>query len=314
MCCLFGLMDYSGTLTAKQKVGALHTLATAAEARGTDATGIAYRSRGRLYVYKRPLPGHRMHFRLPQDTRVIMGHTRMTTQGSAKKNFNNHPFLARARGRAFALAHNGMIQNDLALQRKEQLPRTNIQTDSYVAVQLLEQSGDISSRTLGAMAEKLEGTFAFTVLDSQNNLYFIRGNNPLCIYHFPAQGLYLYASTREILDKAIERIPFRLTEKAVVDLTCGEILKIDARGGQSRSRFDDSRLWYSNYMSYSFCFDTSRSSGKRLLNPERASTSHTRALKSMAGAFGYAPWEIDRLLQEGFTEEEIEDYLYCGEL
>ena len=222
MYCLFGLMDYSGALTAKQKVGALHALATAAEARGTDATGIAYRAGGRLHVYKRPLPGHRMHFRLPQDTRVIMGHTRMTTQGSAKKNFNNHPFQARAGGRAFALAHNGMIQNDLILHRKEQLPRTNIQTDSYVAIQLLEQSGAISSHTLGAMAEKQEGTFAFTVLDSYNNLYFIRGNNSLCIYHFPAQGLYLYAPTREILDKTIGSISFRLAGKKVVDLTCDE--------------------------------------------------------------------------------------------
>ena len=314
MCCLFGLMDYSGGLTAKQKAGVLHALATVAEARGTDATGIAYRSRGRLHVYKRPLPGHCLSFRIPQDTRVVMGHTRMTTQGTARKNFNNHPFQSRAGGKPFALAHNGMIYNDLALRRKEQLPRTNIQTDSYVAVQLLEQSGDISSCTLGAVAEKLEGTFAFTVLDSQENLYFIRGNNPLCIYHFPAQGLYLYASTREILDKAIERIPFCLTEKELVDLTCGEILKVDAQGAQSRSRFDDSRLWYSSYMPYSFCFDAGRNNGKRRRDPERASTSHTRALKSVAGAFGYAPWEIDRLLQEGFTEEEIEEYLYCGEL
>ena len=314
MCCLFGLMDYSGALTAKQKALALHALATAAEARGTDATGIAYRSGRHLHVYKRPLPGHCLHFRIPQDTQVIMGHTRMTTQGSAKKNFNNHPFQARTGGRAFALAHNGMIQNDLALRRKEQLPRTNIQTDSYVAVQLLEQSEGISSRTLGAMAEKLEGTFAFTVLDSENNLYFIRGNNPLCIYHFPGQGLYLYASTREILDKALERIPIRLTEKEIVDLACGEILKIDARGGQFRSRFDDSCLWYSGYMPYSFCFDAGWSNRKRLPDSERAYTSHTRALKSVAGAFGYAPWEIDQLLQEGFTEEEIEDYLYCGEL
>ena len=207
-----------------------------------------------------------------------------------------------------------MIQNDLALRRKEQLPRTNIQTDSYVAVQLLEQSEGISSRTLGAMAEKLEGTFAFTVLDSENNLYFIRGNNPLCIYHFPGQGLYLYASTREILDKALERIPIRLTEKEIVDLACGEILKIDARGGQFRSRFDDSCLWYSGYMPYSFCFDAGWSNRKRLPDSERAYTSHTRALKSVAGAFGYAPWEIDQLLQEGFTDDEIEDYLYCGEL
>lgn len=314
MCCLFGLMDYSGGLTAKQKAGVLHALATVAEARGTDATGIAYRSRGRLHVYKRPLPGHCLPFHIPRNTQVVMGHTRMATQGSAKKNYNNHPFQSRAGGRSFALAHNGMIYNDLALRRKEQLPRTNIQTDSYVAVQLLEREGAVTGQTLQYMAEKLEGAFAFTILDDQNNLYFVRGNNPLQIYHFPTQGLYLYASTQEILDKAIEHIPFRLTEKEVVDLTCGEILKIDAQGGQSRSRFDDSRLWYSSYKPYSSCFDASWSNQKHLSAPERAYASHTRALKSVAGAFGYAPWEIDQLLQEGFTEEEIEDYLYCGEL
>ena len=96
MCCLFGLIDYKGTLTARQRSEAIHSLATAAEARGTDATGIAYRSRGRMHVYKRPLPGHCLRFRIPHDTQVIMGHTRMATQGSAKKNYNNHPCSTRS--------------------------------------------------------------------------------------------------------------------------------------------------------------------------------------------------------------------------
>ena len=314
MCCLFGLIDYRAVLTAKQKSRTIYALATAAEARGTDATGIAYRSRGHLHVYKRPLPGHRLPFHIPRDTQVIMGHTRMTTQGSAKKNYNNHPFQSRAGGRPFALAHNGMIHNDVELRKREGLPRTNIQTDSYVAVQLLERGGVITSRTLKDMAEKLEGSFVFTVLDDQNNLYFVRGNNPLQIYHFSTQGLYLYASTQEILNKAIEHIPFRLTEKEVVDLSCGEILKIEARGGQSRSRFDDNHLWYSSCMPYSFCFGASQSNRRSPPESKSAYISHTQALKSVAGAFGYAPWEIDQLLQEGFTEEEIEDYLYCGEL
>lgn len=98
MCCLFGLMDYGGALTAKEKARALHALATAAEARGTDATGIAYLSDGRMHIYKRPLPGRRFQFRIPGDTRVVMGHTRLSTQGSARKNYNNHPFRARAGG------------------------------------------------------------------------------------------------------------------------------------------------------------------------------------------------------------------------
>ena len=44
MCCLFGIYDYRGRLTASQKRRLLSALATASEARGTDATGIAYNS------------------------------------------------------------------------------------------------------------------------------------------------------------------------------------------------------------------------------------------------------------------------------
>ena len=45
MCCLFGLIDYRGTLTAKQKTRLIRKLSIAAEVRGTDATGIAYNTR-----------------------------------------------------------------------------------------------------------------------------------------------------------------------------------------------------------------------------------------------------------------------------
>ena len=62
MCCLFGMIDYGNSLTGKQKSRLLSVLATECEARGTDATGIAYNSGGKLRIYKRPLPGHKMKF------------------------------------------------------------------------------------------------------------------------------------------------------------------------------------------------------------------------------------------------------------
>ena len=72
---------------------------------------------------------------------------------------------------------------------------------------------------------------SFTVLDHQDSLYFVRGNNPLSLYHFPDQGLCFYASTQEILDKAIEELPFPVKDRELVGLVRSEILKVDARGG-----------------------------------------------------------------------------------
>ena len=117
MCCLFGLYDYGGTLSAKQKNRMIAALAAASEVRGIDATGIAYCMNGHLSVYKRPLPAHWMRFRIPEQAAAVMGHTRMTTQGSEYRNYNNHLFSGKA-GQPFALAHNGVLTNDGLLRRK----------------------------------------------------------------------------------------------------------------------------------------------------------------------------------------------------
>ena len=137
MCCLFGFADYGHQLTRKQRSRLLTVLSVACEDRGTDATGIAYNYDGRQYIYKRPLAAHLMWYRVPLDATTVMGHTRMTTQGSEKHNENNHPFRGYAGGNHFALAHNGVLYNDKILRRKMKLPVTKIETDSYIAVQLL---------------------------------------------------------------------------------------------------------------------------------------------------------------------------------
>lgn len=284
MCCLFGLVDYHQNLNSSQKSKIIRTLSIASEARGTDATGIAYNSKGTLRVYKRPVPAHKLRIHIPENTLIVMGHTRMTTQGSEKRNYNNHPFQARAGGQAFALAHNGMLSNDAALRKQRKLRRTNIETDSYVSVQLLEQSGAISFDSLRSMAELVKGTFSFTVLDGQDNLYFIKGDNPLCIYHYPKVGLYLYASTEAVLMDALLKIPYRFGKPTQVILDCGEILKIDAQGKQSVSIQTHSEQEY------------------------------LQGLKSVASFYGFSPGYIDSLLADGFHTDDIEEMIYCGEI
>ena len=200
MCCLFGFIDYNHNLSGKQKNRLLRSLASAAEERGTDAAGIAYHAGGKLHIMKKAKPAHVLRFRIPAETSVVMGHTRYATQGDAKKAYNAHPFQGQIGGKKFALAHNGVLLNDRLLQRAEDLPKTHIGTDSYVAVQLLEKQNALNFNSLRKVAEQVQGTFVFTVLDAQDNLYFVHGDNPLCLYHFPKQGIYVYASTQSILE------------------------------------------------------------------------------------------------------------------
>ena len=299
MCCLFGILDYKGKLSVRQKTRLVTELAISAEDRGTDATGIAYISRNRLHVFKRPLPAHNMRFILPGDANVIMGHTRMTTQGNAKFNYNNHPFEATAGNIHFALAHNGVIFNDTSLRRSHRLPETKIETDSYICVQLLKAAGELSAKALGNMAEELLGSFTVTVLDENGSLYFVRGDNPMALIHYPDLGLYVYASTEQILTRALKRIGF-LTETPVkVSMNSGDILKLTSAGKPTWSRFDDSNVSYDLY------YPPLRRRSSPLYEAE-----YIEELKAVAGAYGYSPQMIDQLLMEGFMPEEIEEYLY----
>lgn len=297
MCCLFGLLDYGGTLTAKQKSRIIRELSVAAEARGTDATGIAYNTERGLQIYKRPLAAHLLRLSVPKDARVVMGHTRMATQGRAKRNENNHPFLGSTGTERFALAHNGVLYNDHILRREKQLPATRIETDSYIAVQLLETQKALDLR---AMAEQVEGSFTFTVLTERDALYFVKGDNPLCLVCFPMLGAYVYASTEEILRAGLLRCPW-LGQGERVGVECGEIVRLDRDGHISRSHFDADRLLFSPRGCYSWSWYDC---------PPGTETEHIRDLKSVAACFGYTGEMVDRLLQRGFTTDEIEELLY----
>ena len=228
-----------------EKERILSVLSRECEERGTDATGIAYVSRNRLRIFKRPLPAHRMRFHIPEESPVIMGHTRMATQGNRKYNANNHPFEGCCGNVKFALAHNGVLHNDRILREQHRLPTTRIQTDSYIAVQLLEEAKALSFDSLKKMAETVEGSFTFTLLDIENNLYFVKGSSPMCIYHFPKVGFYLYASTEQILRAAVQKLKLSKLPHETVPIQCGDILKIDSRGEHQHGGFQsgDKSIW-----------------------------------------------------------------------
>lgn len=308
MCAIFGVLDYRGTLEPAQRLRVVRMLGIASEVRGTDATGIAYFQRDKLCIQKAPKPAHKMKYRIPADVRYIMGHTRMTTQGNADENQNNHPFPGKAGNQKFALAHNGVLTNDWELHFSEKLPKSNIKTDSFVAVQLIEKQKNVSFQSLKTMAEKVQGSFTFTILDQDNNLYFVKGENPLTIYHYPKLGFYLYASTVEILDHALLYWGMDKVVPEIIQPECGDILRIDNQGKIEKSSFQFLNDSYS--FSPWFTFDS-------LPRKHKSTHSHVtqqeyiQAIKTVAVFHGFEADFIDSLLTDGYTIDDIEDMIYC---
>lgn len=312
MCCLFGMVNYSGM---KNPIAdnLVNYLAQEATIRGMHSTGIAYNKNNRLVVYKRPKNAYEMNFQGLKDCACVMGHTRHATQGSYKKNYNNHPFPGTCENAKFALAHNGVLWNDATLRKNYNLPRNKVETDSYIAVQLLEDFGTLDINAVSRMAEMVQGSFTFTMIDDTDKLWIVKGDNPLSIIHFPQLGLYVYASTAQILLTAVCR-----TELAddiangdfeMVSVKDGDILTIDKNGYISRYSFDFDAYgaWGYNWQNY---YHATESATVTDYWESDYDMEYLDNLKSVARGMGFMDEDIMELYNDGYTLDEIEEFIY----
>lgn len=301
MCGLYGVLSYGNEI---KDIGEItEALAIESAVRGIDATGYAYNKSNHIEVYKKSKSAYMMNFNMPKGVNAVMGHTRHATQGTLNYNENNHPFKGHCGKSEFALAHNGILSNDRELRHKLHLPSTRIETDSYIAVQLLENKKHLDFKSIKYMAEKVEGSYSFTILDNKNNLYIVKGDSPVSIFHFPEKKVYVYASTLSILWKALVDTELfadlQLHKYEDIDITDGEILKIYSSGQTQRGRFE-----FNEYASYGHDWRTG------YCNSYFPKTDYIDDIKSVASYYGYQEDDIDTMLRQGFTPDEIEQILY----
>ncbi len=307
MCALFGFLDYGKRVPWKILQKLVQALANSSEVRGHHAAGIAYNYNDRLCIFKRPKPAHKLHFRIPQGSTSVMGHTRLTTQGDQKYNYNNHPFRGHA-GTDFALAHNGVLYNDNQLRKNLNLPDTPIETDSYIAVQLIESQKKLTFESLRYAAEQVRGYFTFTLLDRADNLYFIKGESPLYLIHFPSLGLYVYSSTKEIMTAAFKQLPVKFPQYEIIPADEGELLRIAPDGKITRDRYtihDDYTMFSSRWYGLgSGLFDWTKQLPTRCSEDE-----DYMILIELSGYYGVDPEDIRYMREMGYSYDEIEDML-----
>ena len=308
MCGLFGFSIY-GDRKFKDLKDITNSLAEMSAARGTDATGIAYNENSKLNIVKDGKSAYALDFKHSDEIRVLIGHTRHSTKGSEKQNFNNHPFFGRCKNTKFALAHNGVLANDIQLREDYKLPKTNVETDSYIAVQLLEHKKKLNENSIRFMAEALVGSFSFSILDSYNNLWLVKGDSPLHILHFVDKGMYVHASTEKILWAALIGTDLfddlKENRYEEIPVKCGTILKISPDGNLEYFEFEyheskwfiPCRWWQYGEPSY---FNIRHSDEEE----------YVKELRSVAQYQGYPAETVDNLIAAGFALEEIEEYIY----
>lgn len=223
MCGIYGVVRHNECVLGEKRFKSLvERLGHAAMIRGTDATGVGFidpELEGKATAIKKPIPASDFPFMrwIPNEVKALVGHTRLTTHGSAEYIPNNHPFFGRTRdGKPFVFAHNGIISNYKELQDEHKLPPTEIQTDSYVVAQLLEQEFSINKDSVARVSEKLQGDFMIPLV-TEDKIYFIKGGNPVYIARFKEFDFTVYGSTIEIVEEALkqDRILYRYYQYAL---------------------------------------------------------------------------------------------------
>jgi len=316
MCGLFGFSSY-GSSGIKDLNVLTNSLAEHSAERGTDATGIAFCNGKKISILKEPKSAYKIKFKHSDKISALVGHTRHATQGKVNLNYNNHPFSGRVRNATFALAHNGVLMNDNELRKSLRLPKTKIETDSYIAVQLIESKKALNADSIKYMAESVNGSFSFSILDNMNTIYLVKGDSPLSIIHFPKHKLYVYASTDEILWRSLIDSPiFEEVKKgdfSEVPINEGDILKICPNGELMYDKFEYKYYGGRHWWDFGYEVGTSAFGASDFIDDSPYSRDeYIEDLKCIASLNGYPPEDIDTLLENGFSLCEIEEYIYCG--
>ena len=162
----------------------------------------------------------------------------------------------------------------------------------YYGVELeIDKGGKADFETIGKMSDQVNGSFVFTILTNEEKLYISKWNNPICLLHFQKLGIYVYTSTKEIMQMALRGTIFEKQTVDVIPVSEGEVISIDKNGVIKRSRFTPE---YDDFFGYYGC------------RTFRERDDYDSYLCEYGNMFGVSNEEIIMLYEMGYEDEDIE--------
>jgi len=196
--------------------GLFRDLLRGSEHRGRDATGVAkLQWSGDLRIAKAPLPAsafvrsdiyREWSQAIDPQTTLLMGHTRLPTQGSPLNPDNNHP-LAGSQGLPLILTHNGHIPGvDQVFQRFGIEREWEVDSEILLKLALRRLKPDgLDFLSLLQDLERCPGAVAAVIASPAHpgTVYFLRRERPLCLAFHSGKHLLAYASEEAILERTL---------------------------------------------------------------------------------------------------------------
>lgn len=200
MCGIFGFIGKTNSQTPDMEL--FREIASAAVERGKHAHGFAWvdKKTGKVTRYRAPgsMAKHLDKIERVKDASLVIGHTRLATHGSPKKNANNHPHTAGDDG---FIVHNGVIDDYKTLA--DGLPLVS-QCDSEVISAIAEHLQGAKADRLARYAEAVDliaNDFAVMAVWENPRQIFIARRGRELYFIKRREGVYLSQVVRPLAQR-----------------------------------------------------------------------------------------------------------------
>lgn len=220
MCGIFGLI-VNGKRSMEQHLirRVIEDMYRLSESRGKEAAGALFLEKSSIEVLKAPVRGsellqlpkmrtfleHTSRAMASQVSCLLLGHTRMVTNGGDQIHDNNQPVV---RDELIAV-HNGIIVNDVALwsEMSDLERRYEVDTEAYLALVQSQEHWreDFVSAAARAM-RGLEGANSLAVVSTlHDSLLLATSNGSIYYVHDQESNLFMFMSEYAFLSRLVDK-------------------------------------------------------------------------------------------------------------
>jgi glutamine---fructose-6-phosphate transaminase (isomerizing) len=211
MCGILGLVAAEHARVSQAELErTFRRLLILSESRGKEASGIAMRNGGSIYVLKRAMPASSLIRTTDYANvwrhvpRAVIGHSRLVTNGSQSEHANNQPVIAGG----MVGVHNGIIVNVDELWREFPALERKAEVDTEVLLSLIRhyqrEAGSLVEGVRRAFA-KVYGVTNVAVLPTDFDQLVLATNNG-SLYTATDGSIFAFASEEFVLRELFEHV------------------------------------------------------------------------------------------------------------
>jgi glutamine---fructose-6-phosphate transaminase (isomerizing) len=254
MCGIFGFIvikpaKYDG----RNYLSLLKKLCLLSETRGKDSSGFVYAGEKNINVLKRPFCAQKLlkssDFVVFQsnlinscnavDPFVVMGHTRMATNGKAEIHDNNQPVVRKG----LVCIHNGIVLNDGMLWKQFPELKRQYEVDTEIVLALMEMfqvQGQSLPQALCSVYQRILGANSIALISSEHKILSLATTNGSLFMALSADcNIAIFASEKYILSQALRHVFVReyFSDVTILQVMPRNALFLEYGSGPIRSYF-----------------------------------------------------------------------------